>query len=387
MLTQVVVHTPDPDAAAASAELIAQARQQFGDRDPHAGLLFMAMDLDHETIVDALHGAFPDLSLIGCTTDGEFSSVAGFHEDSTLLILWHADQLQIRAGWGPNLSGDPEEAARQAIASATRPGDGPVRMCLTLPDCLLASGDQVVRALHDTLGDQAVLAGGAAADQRVFRQCRVVCHGEVRQDGLPVLLFRGPMEVGVGWGSGWKPIGEPVCVDEAEGGLVRRIGGSTALAFYQQYMGSHVLPDPEYPLMLLSPTDSGHTMRAPLVFNAEQGTIQFAGDVPQGSQVQLAEADRGAVLDACTHSAREARQALGEGPVEGAVMFSCASRRIVLGTDASEEIARTRAGLDSPVPFAGFYTYGEITPESGGARFVSFHNDTFVTVLFREGER
>jgi hypothetical protein len=57
--------------------------------------------------------------------------------------------------------------------------------------------------------------------------------------------------------------------------------------------------------------------------------------------------------------------------------FDCIARRSMLGeTGIQTEIDRLAASADG-VPFAGFYTYGEIARTSG---ILGFHNQTLVVL-------
>jgi len=65
---------------------------------------------------------------------------------------------------------------------------------------------------------------------------------------------------------------------------------------------------------------------------------------------------------------------------EAALMFSCAVRRMLLGSRASMEVELARAELGPSVALAGLYCYGEIGPISG-ASSSRYLNTTFVTLL------
>jgi hypothetical protein len=378
-----VAHSLDPDTEQAAEELIGSVRTQLGDARPSAGLIYTAMDFDHATLIARLSAAFEGLTLIGCTTDGEVSDCSGFNEDSVVLILFASEQITIRAGLGRQVSTDPLAAARQAVAMATRPGDPTPRLCVALPDGLSVSGNAVTNALQSVLGDGVTLVGGTAADQRQFDACWLLYDGKIFKDALPLLLFYGPLSVGVGQDSGWTPVGQKARVTEATANVVTRIGDQTALEFYRSYFGTHVIPDPEYPLVVYEADRETAYIRAPLVVNLETGALQFAGDVPVGASVRIAEASREDIIEACAQSVRAAFQALGARQPDGALVFSCAARRMVLGTRALQEIQTLQKNCPRPMPIGGFYCYGEIAPVRPGEA-AQFHNETFITVLLAE---
>jgi hypothetical protein len=65
-----------------------------------------------------------------------------------------------------------------------------------------------------------------------------------------------------------------------------------------------------------------------------------------------------------------------------ALCFSCAARKLVLGTRVEEECLAFNNNYPR-LPFAGFYTYGEFAPLERN-RPVRFHNQTFVNLVMGE---
>jgi hypothetical protein len=65
---------------------------------------------------------------------------------------------------------------------------------------------------------------------------------------------------------------------------------------------------------------------------------------------------------------------------DGALLFSCATRKYLLGTRAGREIDLVRELLGETVPVSGFYCMGEIAPMAS-ADLTRFHNATMVSVL------
>ena len=64
-----------------------------------------------------------------------------------------------------------------------------------------------------------------------------------------------------------------------------------------------------------------------------------------------------------------------------ALFFSCAARKILLGTRTEEELKLIRGALGDAVPACGFYGYGEISPQMGDPTGTKYHNESFVSLL------
>lgn len=117
MFKAIVGHSTDIDSEDAISEVLTQCYDQLADQMPQAGILLAAIDFDHKLILSRIQTAFPNIHLIGCSTDGEISSIQGVKEDSITLMLFCSDTVTIRSGLGLNLSNDPQAAAAQAIES------------------------------------------------------------------------------------------------------------------------------------------------------------------------------------------------------------------------------------------------------------------------------
>ena len=137
---------------------------------------------------------------------------------------------------------------------------------------------------------------------------------------------------------------------------------------------------PEHPLALQA-SDGEFVLRAPLQ-HFDNGQVTFAGDVPQGSVVQLTQATRGDILAASRESIMKALEGFTTGKPDAAILFSCAARKQLLGTRTDQEYALLEDQV-SDIETCGFYTYGEIAPKEAGQN-TDFHNQTFVAVLLGE---
>ena len=72
-------------------------------------------------MLDTVLESLPGISLIGCTTAGDFSASYGFSDDSITLILFCSVTIEIRAGIGLNVSRDHKDAVRSSVLRETLP--------------------------------------------------------------------------------------------------------------------------------------------------------------------------------------------------------------------------------------------------------------------------
>ena len=203
-------------------------------------------------------------------------------------------------------------------------------------------------------------------------------HGrEIVEDGLPVLLFSGPLAVSVGVAHGWRPIGKTVTITRATGNLVHEIDGAPTVDFYRGLLGPEADSGVAHPLVISDP-EGGQYLRAPMFFQ-EDGSGFFLGAVPEGVEAWVGAATHEQILEGVGQSVEQALAGFPERKPAAALVSACVVRNLLLGSRTNDEIVAMQARLED-VPIAGFYAFGEVGPLSNttGPRF---HNESFVTLL------
>ncbi|CCQ73618.1 FIST signal transduction protein [Magnetospira sp. QH-2] len=387
MLSVVTAHSEDPDVDGALDDLLDDARRNLGDRQPSAALLLAAFDMDHQKLLSGINQAWPGLTLIGGTTDGEISNALPFAEDSTVLMLFCSELVDITAGLGRNLGKDMVTACHQALDEARAGTEKVPALCITVPESVGLDGQTLVETFTGILGEQDVpLLGATTADQWQFTGSKQFFGAEVVSDSLPILLFSGPLAYSYAVASGWKGIGEPGIVTRSEGPVVYEVDGAPAIEFYRKFLGDHAMPSGSIPLALLDDQGRIEALRAPPgIVDGETGSITFLAHVRQGARVQITVADRDSILDGCRTSTQQAHDRFpNDKQPQAALFFSCAGRRMLLGTRVREEGAIIRDVLGEDLPHGGFYGYGEIAPYTAEDQRARFHNESFIALLLGE---
>lgn len=383
MLNVAVGQSEDIDAIDAVREVLAQCETTLHGATPRAALVFASIELEHAEILGHLRERWPELAIIGCTTDGEMCSAGGYHESSLVIALIAGDGLEVVTAVARDVSADPHGRAAAAAADARARCAQEVRCCITLPESLTTSAATILAGLRSALGDAFPIVGGLAGDQTRFAGTHQFHGDEVLRDAAPLLLLAGPIRCATGVASGWTPIGKRAEITRADANRVYTIGDETALDFYRRYIGKHNQPTGDFALAVFEPGQDTYYLRAPLSSDPETGAVTFFADVPPGATVQLTQTRPDDIIAACLDSVRQAVAAYpGDTPV-AAFCFSCAGRRHLLGRRAAEEVALVRTGLAADLPIAGFYAYSEIGPLARD-RPTQLHNETFVTLLLGE---
>ena len=392
MFKAVIGCSDDIDTEDAVTQVIESCDEKLDGETPIAGLVFCGTEFEHSMVLKKIMGRYPDLQLIGCTTDGEMTSCNGFTEDAITLTLFCADKVDIAAGYGGGASTDPHGAAKKAIEMArSRLGDEP-RLAITLPDGLTTSAYEVLDGFNSILGAEVPVVGGMSADRvagsKISYSTYQFCGDKVLTDSVPTLIFSGPLIYSLGVESGWSPVGEKMTVTQVENNVLYRLNDRPAFEIYSYYLGD-VLKENisglgSYPLAVYEQGLDRYYLRVAKTADPDTGTITFLGEIPEGAEVQVTQAIRDQVLDGVNKSVESAIAGYSGDSPGVVLMFSCTGRKLTLGTKAREEIARARDSFDQPIPMSGFYTFGEIGPASGHTR-ARYHNTTFVSLLLGDG--
>jgi hypothetical protein len=385
LLKMAVGQTDELDGAFAAEEILSQCAAALGGEDPQAGLLLASHDLEFEEFLSVVAATYPGMELIGCSTLGPMTSAADFVEGSTSLTLFASNVLDFTIGLGTDVVADVNSAVRQAVEEATGKTNKQPALVIVTPTVEEFDPASMTIELGDVLGPTVpVIGGGAAPDFPMTMPWLggVQFRGDqVLTDSLPVLVVSGPLNVSIGVAHGWSPVGKTAVVTRAKEHTVYEIDGEPILDFYRRYLGVGTEPAIANPLAILDDDTGRYYLRAPMKYDASDGSATFFGAIPEGAAVRLAMASTEEILEGTEASVAEAIAGFPEDAVpEAALVASCGVRTVLLGTRTSDEIERIRSSLGDDLPVSGFYGFGEIAPLGLGST-PSFHNETCVTVL------
>jgi hypothetical protein len=383
MLRMAVGHSDDVDAADAIAIASDQCRDQLDGLAPQAGFLVVAFDSFDPSLVAAVREAFPGCALMGSTSSAEMSSTSGYLEDSVSLALFASDDIEITAGLGLGLDRDVDGACRAAIAEARTTIQQDPKVCVVFADPGIIEPQRTLDALAAALPDGVVVVGGGSAQQGLGSGAPSwqFCNEQVTSEGVAVLLFSGPVAYSIAVATGWRPLGATGVITRTAPRRIDEIDGRPAIEFLARYLDVTGPASFGNPLAVQEIGANASYLRSVTGADASSGTLSVLGSIPVGSTVQLTTATTEDILSGTRQSLAEATADYPAGSQpEAALMFSCAVRRMLLGSQASTEVELARTALGPSVALAGLYCFGEIGPISGSpsSRYL---NTTFVTLL------
>jgi hypothetical protein len=366
-----------------AAEIKAELETSMADSfKPTVAVVFIAVEPE----LAPIRTLFTEkgIQIFGASSGTNFTDGDVQHDAIVILLLdINPDyfRLEIRGTEAGTTKDKATQIGKAALAAFKKPA------MLIMSGGLTSDGDEIIEGIESVCGKDTAIFGGLAADGLRIQRTYVFTNKEITDSGLVALIFdeeritlKG-MAVG-----GWKPVGIDRIITKSEGNLVYTIDDEPALNFIKRYAGLKELDlDNALNFVLASnfqlqlQRNGKHpVMRTPMWVNKEDGSIIFAGAVPQGSRIRLVLLPGFEVVDAAIQEFANYKE---EQPdVDALILFSCAGRELALGPFANEEIDRIKEIWDAPL--AGFFCYGEIGKVASGDH--EFHNMTCSLAVLSE---
>jgi hypothetical protein len=366
---------------------------RYLDSDATMVLAFGHTDLaGAESPLGELARAFPRSILLGCSSAGD---VAGGRivDGGLSVVVARFDRSQLTATTTEVGGVDDSFDAGRRLADAI-PTDG-LRAVFVLSKGVAVNGAALVDGITSLLPTDVPISGGLAGDGDRFERTWVAGTTGASERTVAAVGFYGEsLRIGHGCESGWQAFGPERVVTHADGNVLYELDGKPALSLYTEYLGDLAAQLPGSALLFplsIRPADGGPTVvRTILGIDEAAQSMTFAGEMPVGSVARLMRTN----IDRLAISAENAaRDALGDIAVDTALetlaepvlalSVSCVGRRLVMGERAEEELEAVMLGLPEGSVVAGFYSYGEISPQLGFCAG-ALHNQTMTVTMIAE---
>lgn len=349
---------------------------------PTLAIVFMAIDDERPAITRLL--SEKKIQIFGASSGGNFID-EDVESEATVILLLNIDssyfRLEIKVSDADMIKEKASQIAKVAITSFTEPA------FLVISGGLTTDGDKIIEGIESICDKDPAIFGGLAADNLKMERTYVFTNDSLTDKGLLALILDGEKislnGVAVG---GWKPVGMDRVITKSEGNIVYTIDNEPALSFIKRYAGLKDLnADTALNFLLASnfqlqlQRENKHpVMRTPMWANTNDGSIVFAGSLPQGSKVKLSLLPGFEVIDAA--QAEFIKYKNEQPEADALIVFSCAGRQITLGPYIGEEINGIKNIWNAPL--AGFFCYGEIGRVVSGQH--EFHNMTCSLAILKE---
>jgi hypothetical protein len=356
-----------PDSAKAGAEATAAA---IADREPTAVFVFCATSHDLPALLAAVREvAGPAAEIVGGTTLGELSSGGPTYGGVAVAALGGGFTIRTRVA---HLGTDGHRRAGADVATAMQGLDQPHQVMMLLCDGLSGNPHEIVRGAYSVLGATVPLVGGFVGDSAGFEQTYQFHDDQVLTNAVVGIAIGSDGPMGIGMAHGWRRTEPPMVVTKSSGVRIYELDGKPALDVLMRRRG--IEGDAADMFKGTATTTQslglsrrgGEDIRIIHAGDDTDGSVIGAQDVPQGALCWLMDGDYDSLIAGAGESCAEALTGLDGAPALGLFTFDCGGRRGWLGEDGVQvEVAGIRAAIGDDVPFAGFYTMGEIARVRG----------------------
>ncbi len=249
------------------------------------------------------------------------------------------------------------------------------------------NGSALIKGLEKTKAKSIGLSGGLCGDDDRFERTLASYNENPREGEVIAIGFYGEsLEVSSANYCGWATFGPERIITKSEGNVLYELDGKPALDLYKMYLGEKAKELPKsallYPLSVQTLEDEYPIVRTVLNINETDNTMILAGDVPEGSKVQLMLSSVDDIANGAKRAGNLAMKGRQTAP-ELALLVSCIGRKLVMDQRTEEEIEEVREAIGDKAIVGGFYSYGEMAPffERNSCRL---HNQTMTLTLFSE---
>ena len=344
---------------------------------------------------DAIRKLYPSASIIGCSTAGEICGTEVLDDSLTATaVRFEHSRIKVLSA----RLGDFEDALRagEFLAKTLSPSlpasdsktQENLMHVLVFSDGLKVNGSDLVRGLIKHLPAGITVTGGLAGDGARFQETLVLCDNVPQKDTIIALgLYGNRLKIGFGSLGGWDSFGPERLITRSNGNVLYELDGQSALGLYKKYLGEHAKQLPAsgllFPLSLRTKTGDTAVVRTILSIDEKEQNMTFAGDVPEGAYARLMKANFDRLIDGAAGAARTSYQAIDSSSPDLAILISCVGRKLVLKQRVEEEVEGVRDVMGPHTALTGFYSYGEISPFTPGAK-CELHNQTMTITTLSE---
>lgn len=331
-----------------------------------------------------IHAEFPNSTIMICSTSGEVMG-SNVSDDTLSITAIEFEKSHIEAHQSiVNKTEDSEMAGKQLGEQLTKEG---LRHVMVFGDGMIINGSEFIHGLHSVLPETVAIIGGSAGDAADFKETYVGLNNVPSQNIIVVIGFYGEnLTIGYGSAGGWDTFGISRQVTKSIGRTVYELDHKPILDIYKEYLGDAAKDLPasglSFPLNITVPGLNIPLVRTLMSVNEADGSVTFAGGVPEGSYAQLMRANIDHLVSGAENAANTTASMHPNQKPQLAIIISCIGRKLVLKQRTEEELDVVRNVFGDSCAMTGFYTYGEYT--QNGKDQPTYQNQTMTITTLRE---
>lgn len=339
--------------------------------------------LENDYFIDEVRSIYPKGHLVFGSTSGEISGANVFDNSLTITAIeFEKSHFLIKKRNVSDFGNNDYELGKSLLSAFPKEN---LKNIFLISDGSFVNGSSLISGFKSE-NNTVNISGGLCGDGDRFQ--RTLCsYNEPPKEGEVVAIgfYGDSLEISSASYGGWSTFGPERSVTKSKGNILFELDGKPALDLYKEYLGEKAKDLPKsallYPLNVCV-DDQQAIVRTILNINETHNTMVLAGDIPEGSRVQLMMSTVDAIAEGAARAARLAMLERINKP-QLAILVSCVGRKLVMGQRTEEEIEEVVAVIGGDAAVTGFYSYGEMAPFSG-QESCRLHNQTMTLTLISE---
>ena len=371
----------------AGREAAEQALLKADVDEPDFVFMFASIGYDQPSLLRAVRETTGGAPLSGCSVEGTIAAEDADESNfSVVVTVISSDELEWTNGLATGLSADScavgQRVAQELLPHLSADTIGlfvfPDGMSAIFDTFFTANFDNFLAGLEGSLPSDRFLAlwgGGAGNNFDAGAPTYQYCDDEVVSDRVAYALLAGEAQAGWAMSHSLIPIGGARRVTRSQGNVIYEIDGKPAVEVLKEYLPEQALAEDadwlansiSLALYFRAPSymkDEEYVVRGIPAVKMADGSIIVQTEVQEGTSVWFSSRDKEKVANGLDRMARQIKEQMGGEKPKLVFQFDCATRGKMMFREQEklQILKRFRQSVGPDVPWAGFYTIGEIGP-------------------------
>ncbi len=340
--------------------------------------------LERSDVYEEVKELFPDGAIILGSTAGEIIGERVYEESIIVTaIVFEKSRFEIRRDNILNHEKNALSVGASLIEQMPKEG---LKHVFVVSEGSFVNGSALIEGLESKYKN-IIFTGGLCGDDTRFEKTLVGYNEPPKEGEIVIVGFYGDsLDISYAQYGGWNSFGPQRIITKSDNNVLYELDGQPALDLYKKYLGDKASELPQsallYPLSVKSKDRTEPIVRTVLSIDEEANAMILAGDVPEGSIVQLMMANIDNIADGASKAADRGMENRTSKP-ELAILVSCIGRKLVMDQRVEEEVEEVIESIGKQAVVGGFYSYGELAPFRSGET-CELHNQTMTLTLFSE---
>jgi hypothetical protein len=362
----------------AGREAAGQALEKAGVSKPDFVLMFASIGYDQRSLLRAVREITGGAPLSGCSAEGTLNgNDADESNFSVLVTAISSEELRWHNGIASGLLEGDSRVVGQRVAKDLQPNlSADTIGVFVFPDGRMDNLEHFFAGLEGNLPSERFLplwGGGASNKIALEDPTYQYCDDEVISGGVSYALLSGRARASWAMSHTLIPIGGERLVTRSQGNVIYEIDGKPAVEVLQEYLPEQALVEDRdwmrYAISLAicfrAPSymkDEEYVVRGVPAVKMADGSIIVQTEVQEGTSIWFSSRDKEKMTTGLDRMADQIKDQLGGEKPKLILQFECATRgkMMLREQEKLQLLKRFRQSVDPDVPWAGYYTWGEI---------------------------